>query len=107
MRQNVVTVALVVRGDEGGIGMNTYNDVKLTLEGNDKVNHPSHYTTGKGWRNNMHIHDMTEVAYKNGYKDGVKEFAENVRQTLIDKGFYPAIVKSVMEETEKEMVGDK
>ena len=42
--------------------------------------------------------------YAKGYKDGVKEFAENVRQTLIDKGFYPAIVKSVLEATEKEMV---
>lgn len=55
----------------------------------------------------MHIHDMTEEAYKNGYKDGAKKFCENVKLTLIGKGFYPAIVKSVMEETEKEMVGKR
>lgn len=55
----------------------------------------------------MHIHDMTEVAYKNGYKDGVEQFCENVRLTLIGKGFYPAIVKSAMEEIKKEMIGDK
>ena len=55
----------------------------------------------------MHIHDMTEVAYKNGYKDGAKKFCENVKAALIGKGFYPAIVKNVMEATEKEMVGDK
>ena len=55
----------------------------------------------------MHIHDMTEVAYKNGYKDGAKKFAENVRRELIEKGFYPAIVKNVMEEVKKEMVGGK
>lgn len=57
--------------------------------------------------NNMHIHDMTEEAYKNGYKDGAKKFYENVKLTLIGKGFYPAIVKNVMEEVKKEMVGDK
>ena len=55
----------------------------------------------------MHIHDMTEEAYKNGYKDGAKKFYENVKLTLIGKGFYPAIVKNVMEEVKKEMVGDK
>ena len=55
----------------------------------------------------MHIHDMTEEAYKNGYKDGAKKFYEKVKQTLIDKGFFPAIVKSVMEDVKKEMVGDK
>lgn len=55
----------------------------------------------------MHIHDMTEEAYKNGYKDGVKKFYENVKQVLIERGFYPAIVKSVLEEVKKEMVGDK
>ena len=34
-------------------------------------------------------------------------FSEDVKQTLIGKGFYPAIVKSVLEATEKEMVGEK
>ena len=55
----------------------------------------------------MHIHDMTEEAYKNGYRDGAEKFYENVKLTLIGKGFYLAIVKSVMEEVKKEMVGDK
>lgn len=28
----------------------------------------------------MNIHDATEVAYKNGYEKGVKDFAERVKQ---------------------------
>ena len=39
--------------------------------------------------------------------EAVKEFVEKVKQKLLDKGFYPAIVKSVLDEAEKEMVGEQ
>ena len=38
--------------------------------------------------------------------EAYKEFAEKVKQKLLDKGFYPVIVKSVLDEAEKEMVGE-
>ena len=28
----------------------------------------------------MNIHDATEMAYKNGYKDAVEEFAEKIKK---------------------------
>ena len=46
----------------------------------------------------MYIHDMTEVSYKNGYEAGAKKFYENVKSKLLEKGFYPAIVKNTLEE---------
>ena len=39
--------------------------------------------------------------------EAYKEFAEKVKHKLLDKGFYPAIVKSVLDEAEKEMVGEE
>ena len=47
------------------------------------------------------------ICAKRFYKEGIKEFAEKVKQKLLDKGFYPAIVKSVLDEAEKEMVGEE
>lgn len=38
--------------------------------------------------------------------EAVKEYHEKIKQKLLDKGFYPAIVKSVLDEAEKEMVGE-
>lgn len=32
----------------------------------------------------MHIHDMTEEAYKNGYEAGVKKFAERLKKEKCD-----------------------
>lgn len=55
----------------------------------------------------MHIHDMTEAAYKNGYEAGIKRFCENVKTTLINRGFYPVIVRRALEEVEKEMIDNK
>ena len=39
--------------------------------------------------------------------EAVKEYREKVKQKLLDKGFYPAIVKSVLDEAEKETVGEE
>lgn len=39
--------------------------------------------------------------------EAYKEFAEKVKQKLLDKGFYPVIVKSVLDEAEKETVGEE
>ena len=36
--------------------------------------------------------------------EAYKEYHEKVKQKLLDKGFYPAIVKSAFDEVEKEMV---
>lgn len=52
----------------------------------------------------MNEHDAMEIAYKNGYVCGVEKFYENVKLTLIGKGFYPAIVKSVLEEIKNGMI---
>ena len=39
--------------------------------------------------------------------EAIKEYHKKVRHRLLDKGFYPAIVKCVLDEVEEEMVGDK
>lgn len=38
--------------------------------------------------------------------DAINEYHEKVKQTLINNGFYPAIVKNVLEDVKKEMVGE-
>ena len=38
--------------------------------------------------------------------EAYKEFAEKIKQKLLDKGFYPAIFKSVLDEADKEMIGE-
>ena len=53
----------------------------------------------------MNEHDAMEAAYKNGYVCGVEKFYENVKLTLIGKGFYPVIVKNVLEEIKNGMIG--
>lgn len=35
----------------------------------------------------MNIHDATELAYKNGFNSGVKEFAEKFKQLIGVKDF--------------------
>ena len=52
----------------------------------------------------MDINRATETAYKNGYKQGIKDYHEKVKQALIDKSFYPVIVKNVLEQIKEEMV---
>lgn len=52
----------------------------------------------------MHIHDMTEQAYKNGYKAGVKEFAEKVRKLWGNYDGYSFEIR--FDELLEEMVGD-
>ena len=60
----------------------------------------------------MNIHDMTEEAYKNGYKAGVKEFAERLKAKLDISvcGYSTEEVVSDVEDTidylVKEMVGE-
>ena len=54
----------------------------------------------------MYEHDMTEVAYKNGYEAGVKKALEEVKKNLLEKEFYPVIVKNILEEIKKEMVSE-
>ena len=44
--------------------------------------------------------------FADGFEDGAKTFAERVKSNLIEKGFYSAIVKCVLEEAQKELVGD-
>lgn len=38
--------------------------------------------------------------------EAIKEYHKKVRHRLLDKGFYPAIVKCVLDEVEEEIVGD-
>ena len=49
---------------------------------------------------------MTEVAYKNGYEAGVEKFYDKLKNKLLEKSFYPAIVKATMNEIKEELVGD-
>lgn len=56
----------------------------------------------------MNEHDATEVAYKNGYKQGtvdaVRKMQSEIQSRCIKKGIYPVIVKRVVDEVAKEMV---
>lgn len=51
---------------------------------------------------NAILRNNNEIAINNA----IKEFADRVKSNLIEKGFYPAIVKNVLEETQKELVGE-
>lgn len=39
----------------------------------------------------MHIHDMTEEAYKNGYEAGVKKFAEKLKENIDNGELYDTV----------------
>lgn len=56
----------------------------------------------------MHIHDMTEEAYKNGYKDGIKKFAEMLKEVIRDMRFLEEAERQCeyIDDLVKEMVGD-
>lgn len=55
----------------------------------------------------MNEHDATEVAYRNGYKAGVKEFAKTLRARAFNDadGFYIVVIDQITE-LEKELAGD-
>ena len=58
----------------------------------------------------MNEHDATELAFKNGYKQGtvdaVRKMQESIKERCIKGGIYPAFVKSVVEAVEKELSED-
>lgn len=60
----------------------------------------------------MKPHDATEQAYKNGYADGVKQFAERLKERKYQSsdwshGEHPFVVEeSDIDELVEEMVGD-
>ena len=45
----------------------------------------------------MNIHDATEFAYKNGYKDGVKEFAERLKNHFWSKADCDVLIRGVLD----------
>ena len=54
----------------------------------------------------MNIHDVSEQAYKNGYKDGVKEFAKRLKQEADVDGSTWWIAGIDVDKVLREMVGD-
>lgn len=59
----------------------------------------------------MNEHDATELAYKNGYKQGVTDTAFKMRSEIksrcIAKGIYPVIVRRVVDEVARELVEEE
>ena len=57
----------------------------------------------------MNEHDATEISFKNGYKkgavDAVHKMQSEIESRCIEKGIYPVIVKRVVDEVAKEIVG--
>ena len=49
----------------------------------------------------MHIHDMTEEAYKNGYEAGIKKFAERLKEHF---KMCDAIYNQTIYSLEKELI---
>lgn len=60
----------------------------------------------------MNEHDIAEVAYKNGYAKGIKDFAERLKERKYKSsdwshGEHPFVVEeSDIDELAEEMVGD-
>jgi hypothetical protein len=61
----------------------------------------------------MNIHDATEQAYKNGYAQGIKDFARRLKEYKYlssdwSHGEHPFVVEeSDIDELAEEMVGDR
>ena len=59
----------------------------------------------------MNKHDATEIAYKNGYRQGrtdaVRKMQTEIKERCIKGGIYPAFVASTIDQIAKEMLGDK
>ena len=53
----------------------------------------------------MDKHTATEMAYKNGYANGVKEFAEKVFELFPDDKNFTTISRFTIKHILKEMVG--
>lgn len=58
----------------------------------------------------MNEHDATELAFKNGYKQGtvdaVQKMQEAIQERCLKGGIYPAFVKNVVEAVAKELLED-
>ena len=57
----------------------------------------------------MNEHDATEVAYLNGYKQGVvdavRKMQEAIKERCIKGGIYPVFVESVVDNVARELLG--
>lgn len=60
----------------------------------------------------MNIHDATETAFKNGYKQGIKDFVQRLKEYKFlsfewSHGEHPFVVEeNDIDELAEEMVGD-
>lgn len=56
----------------------------------------------------MNEHDATEIAFKNGYKQGmvdaVRKMQKAIKERCLKGGIYPAFVKNVVEAVERELL---
>lgn len=56
----------------------------------------------------MNEHDATELAYKNGYKQGQIDAVQRMRDTIKERcfkgGIYPMFVASVVENVARELL---
>lgn len=56
----------------------------------------------------MNEHDATEVAYNNGYKQGmvdtVRKMRDLIEERCINGGIYPALVKNTISKVAEEML---
>lgn len=56
----------------------------------------------------MNEHDATELAFKNGYKQGmvdaVRKMQESIEERCIKGGIYPAFVASTIDKVSREML---
>ena len=56
----------------------------------------------------MNEHDATELAFKNGYKQGtvdaVRKMQESIEERCLKGGIYPVFVSSVVENVAKELI---
>jgi hypothetical protein len=59
----------------------------------------------KGWERLLKAEKHAPIIKKAKTK-AIKNYKEQARQKLRDKGFYPVFVKNALDEVEKEMVGD-
>lgn len=58
----------------------------------------------------MNEHDATELAFKNGYKQGtvdaVRKMQEAIKERCIKGGIYPAFVSDVVANVARELLED-
>lgn len=58
----------------------------------------------------MNEHDATELAYLNGYKQGIVDAAQKmqdiIRERCLKGGIYPLFVESVVDNVARELIGE-